>query len=111
MKAFREEMNRQIGEEVKALKAVREETLESVKALTQAQPQVCPAPAHISREVLYSVQVPLKRKRSEEDVDVAEEAVVEPRKVKRTRVMTKVLQTAGVFTVGAVATWSALAFS
>lgn len=111
MKAFREEMSRQIAEEVEALKAARAETLESVKALTQAQAeaQVCPLPC-LYREVFYNLQVPLKRKRSEEDVDVEEEEGA-ARKLKRTRVVSQVLQTAGVFTVGAVATWSALAFS
>jgi hypothetical protein len=54
----------------------------------------------------------LKRKRSE-DEDVLPD-IEAPRRVNkriRGRLASKILQTAGVFTVGAVATWSALAFS
>jgi pSer/pThr/pTyr-binding forkhead associated (FHA) protein len=56
----------------------------------------------------------LKRKRSESEEEAEEKAEPEAlprRKIRRTRVVSKVLQTAGVFTVGAVAAWSALAFS
>jgi hypothetical protein len=54
----------------------------------------------------------LKRKRteSEEEEKTIPEALPR-RKIRRTGVVSKVLKTAGVFTVGAVAAWSALAFS
>jgi len=100
MRVFREETSKQIAEEVEALKAARVEASAFIKDST----------AHIQVRDHPS----LKRKCSEDVNDGAEiEQDVACRKTKRPRkhIVSKVLQTAGVFTVGAVATWSALAFS
>jgi uncharacterized protein YeeX (DUF496 family) len=100
MRVFREQTSKQIAEEVEALKATREEALSTIKDLT----------AQVQTQALQTTPT-LKRKRSESDND--SESDLPPRRTKRTgrRIVSTVLQTAGVFTVGAVATWSALAFS
>jgi len=99
MRVFREQTSKQITEEVEALKAAREDALETIKDLT----------AQVQAQTSSS----LKRKRSDNATDEEQnEQDLPPRKIKRRRrIVSKVLRTAGVFTVGAVATWSALAFS
>jgi len=103
LRRIREESERQIAQELEAIKAARIEAQMVAEAFRQAvQPAVNSS----------------KRKRSDEDEGEHDNATVihvesppAPKRRRTIRVMSRIAQTATIATVGAVAAWTALAFS
>lgn len=99
MKLLREQITNEITQEIEALKVAREEASAAITTMAAQIQTSLPR---------------MKRKRCEEsaeDEDGTSDSLHPAVKRSRRRIVSKVLQTAGVFTIGAAATWTALAFS
>ncbi|EPQ53127.1 hypothetical protein GLOTRDRAFT_140052 [Gloeophyllum trabeum ATCC 11539] len=102
MRALQEVMSAELASELQALRDARTGASQAARQL-----QVEAQRLHATR--------PLKRKRCRSLIDEADVGggmeVDEPRPAKRNRILSSVVGTATAVTIGAVATWSALAFT
>jgi hypothetical protein len=122
MKTLRNTAEREVQEEVETLRQIRKTILEEVRSCFF----FIDPPSSFHKQATATVYTPLKRKRSIEDdgtqdADIVDTTVNEesrsshlsgrpPRHKRPRRFVSIVVQTATALTMGAVATWAALAF-
>jgi len=100
IRSLRDKTDKQMSAEVGTLKAAQKEALDAVKTMTQETQIACAS--HLNN---------LKRKRDELEEEEETERAMKTAKFCRSQVAAGVAKAVSVFTVGVIATWSALAFS
>lgn len=119
IRSLRDKTDKQMSAEVGTLKAAQKEALDAVKIMTQETQIVS---FHLTPYVSMRLTPPfyqactshlnnLKRKRDELEEEEETERAMKTAKFCRSQVAAGVAKAVSVFTVGVIATWSALAFS